>query len=154
MRVSSVAPSLALLLLSAGLNPAPAQTPTRIVSLATLRDRARPLLLVAPTPNDPQLQTQLRLLHNSAPALTDRDIVIIAIPFNGPAPTPTMLTDSGAAAARRRFHIAPANFTVLLLGKDGGEKLRTTQPLPLETLLNTIDAMPMRQQEMRSKPQP
>jgi hypothetical protein len=154
MRVSSVAPSLALLFVTAGLNPAPAQTPTGIVSLATLRDRARPLLIFAPTPNDPQLQIQLRNLQNSVPALAERDIVVIAIPYNSPSPTQATLTDSGAQTARRRFHIDPSDFTVILLGKDGGEKLRSTKPLPIETLLNTIDAMPMRQQEMHSKPHP
>jgi hypothetical protein len=54
-------------------------------------------------------------------------------------------------AARRRFHIRPNDFTVILIGKDGGEKLRSRQPISLDTLRSTIDAMPMRQEEMRSQ---
>jgi hypothetical protein len=36
-------------------------------------------------------------------------------------------------------------FTVLLIGKDGGEKLRQHTSIPIDKL----DAMPMRQAEMR-----
>lgn len=134
--------------------PIAVQATTGIVSLASLRDRARPLLIFARKPNDPQLQIQLRRLHDNAAAVSDRDIVVIAIPFESPAPTPAMLTDSDAQAARRRFNIAPADFAVILIGKDGGEKLRSTKPLTMDKLRDTIDAMPMRQQEMRSrKPQ-
>jgi hypothetical protein len=135
-------------------SPIPSQMPAGIVSLATLRDRARPLLIFAPTPNDPQLQIQLRRLHDHVPDLTARDIVVIAIPYENPSPTPATLTVEAAQSARRRFHIAPTDFIVILIGKDGGEKLRSSKPLTIEKLNETIDAMPMRQQEMRTHPQP
>jgi len=37
----------------------------------------------------------------------------------------------------------------LLIGKDGGVKLREDSPISNQKLFNTIDAMPMRQREMR-----
>jgi hypothetical protein len=134
--------------------PIAAQAPVGITTLASLQDRSRALLIFAPGPNDPQLQIQLRRLHDNAAAVSDRDIVVIALPFDSPSPTPAMLTGSDAQAARRRFNIAPADFAVILIGKDGGEKLRSSKPLTMDKLRDTIDAMPMRQQEMRSrKPQ-
>jgi len=141
---------LATLLLALTL-AAPQTTSTGIVTLSALRDRARPLLIFAPTPNDPQLEIQLRRLNQSPTALAERDVVVIAIPYNNPSPTAAALTGSGAEAARRRFHVPPADFTVILIGKDGGEKLRSTKPLTLQQLLDTIDAMPMRQDEIRSR---
>ena len=54
-----------------------------------------------------------------------------------------------ATDARKRFNIGPDSFTVILIGKDGGEKLRSSDPIPAQKLLDTIDAMPMRQQEAR-----
>ncbi|WP_375581249.1 DUF4174 domain-containing protein [Marivirga tractuosa] len=39
----------------------------------------------------------------------------------------------------------------LLIGKDGGVKLRSNSPFSNEKLFNTIDAMPMRQREMKDK---
>lgn len=158
MRASSFAASFALPLLLAGLSHPPAlaqtTTPTGVVSLATLRDHARPLLIFAPNPNDPQLQIQLRRLRDNAPAIANLNIVVIAVPYNSPSPTQAMFTDSGAEAARRRFNVAPADFAVILIGKDGGEKLRSTKPLSVEKLRDVLDAMPTRQQEIRSHPQP
>jgi hypothetical protein len=126
---------------------AAAQSPK---TLAELRDTSRPLLIFAPTPGDPQLEIQLRTLNEHAPEAADRNLVPIAIIPGNPSPTSTTLTGSEAEAARRRFRITPADFTVILLGKDGGEKLRSHKPLTMRQLNSTIDSMPMRQEEMRS----
>ncbi len=40
-------------------------------------------------------------------------------------------------------------FQYLLIGKDGGVKLRSDTIVSIDQLFSTIDAMPMRQQEMR-----
>ncbi|RUA34255.1 MAG: hypothetical protein DSY77_06075 [Bacteroidetes bacterium] len=40
-------------------------------------------------------------------------------------------------------------FQNLLIGKDGGVKLRSNSPISNEKLFETIDAMPMRRREMR-----
>ena len=49
---------------------------------------------------------------------------------------------------RRRYDVAPEGFAVLLIGRDGGVKLRSGTPLTTGTLFDAIDAMPMRQAEM------
>lgn len=41
------------------------------------------------------------------------------------------------------------DFNIILIGLDGGIKLQQQDVLSIETLLNTIDAMPMRQSEMK-----
>ena len=38
-----------------------------------------------------------------------------------------------------------------LIGKDGGQKWRQSEPLDMETLFALIDGMPMRQAEMREQ---
>ena len=46
----------------------------------------------------------------------------------------------------------PAEFEgVLLIGKDGGLKFQGNFPVPPETLLALVDAMPMRRAEMKRK---
>ena len=45
-----------------------------------------------------------------------------------------------------------SGFTIILVGKDGSDKLRSTSPLILQKLYSTIDAMPMRQSEMKRHP--
>lgn len=44
---------------------------------------------------------------------------------------------------------ANQSYQNLLIGKDGGVKLRSNSPISNEKLFRTIDAMPMRQREMR-----
>jgi hypothetical protein len=151
MRLHRLLPALTLLMPLAT-RAQIALPPTGFVTLASLRDTARPLLIFAPTPGDPQLLIQLRRLQAASAAIAERDMVILALPYQSPSPTPAYLTATAAQAARRRFHIAPDDFTVILLGKDGGEKLRSSKPLSLDKLRATIDAMPMRRQEMRSHP--
>jgi len=48
----------------------------------------------------------------------------------------------------RQFSVPNMDFNLVLLGKDGDVKLHTSQP-SLENLLTLIDAMPMRQRELR-----
>jgi hypothetical protein len=43
------------------------------------------------------------------------------------------------------------DFTLILVGKDGSEKLRTYNLLTAKKLFALIDAMPMRRDEMRNK---
>ena len=122
-------------------------------SLTAFRDNSRPLLIFAPKANDFQLKIQLHYLQANPSAVTQRDIMAIAIPITGVAPTPITLTSADAQSARQRFGVEPGDFLVILLGKDGGEKIRSNRPVTLQTLTEIIDAMPMRQDEMkRQKP--
>jgi hypothetical protein len=43
----------------------------------------------------------------------------------------------------------PDKLTLVLIGKDGGEKMRQTGTVDLKAVFDRIDAMPMRQREMR-----
>jgi hypothetical protein len=133
------------------------------VTLDSMRDRYRPVLVFAPS-TTPDFLNQIRILAQGGVPLHERNVITVplllhqdnkpwGIVFNGNDDIGQMAHDE-QAAARRRFHIAPSSFTVILLGKDGGEKLRSTKPLTLQKLRDTIDAMPMRQEEMRARPTP
>ncbi len=122
-----------------------------ITTLDALRDRARPLLIFAAKPDDPQLEIQVRTLSEHAAEAHERDLVPVALPYNNPSPTPVQFSATDAEAVRRRFHVAPGDFAVILVGKDGGAKLRSAKPLSMKKLIETIDAMPMRQDEMRGR---
>ena len=49
----------------------------------------------------------------------------------------------------KKYKASTQNFTFILIGKDGGEKLRSTQPISKEKLYRIIDDMPMRKSEMK-----
>jgi hypothetical protein len=50
-----------------------------------------------------------------------------------------------------RFGLTPSTFAVVLVGKDGTEKFRSTQPVSAPALFALIDQMPMRRWEMRQR---
>ena len=153
MRSTTALPLLALSVatLTGATRHATAQ-PDGLVTLTELHHTARPLLIFAARPDDPLLEIQLRNLQEHAADAADRDIVAVAIPFASPAPTAAHLSATEATDVRRRFKIAPADFAVILIGKDGGEKLRSHKPFTMHELAETIDAMPMRQDELRRSP--
>jgi hypothetical protein len=78
-------------------------------------------------------------LQNHGAAFRDRDLLTLDSFEDGPT----------GEVARREFGIGRGDFAVVLVGKDGGEKLRSTEPLRSRDLLDRIDAMPMRRREMR-----
>ncbi len=140
---------LAAALLAFPMPLAHAQNPPSPTTLSALRDRFRVLLVFAKSPDDPALLAQAHMLKDDAPGMHDRDLLLIAVPYNTPSPSEVTLTPDATQDARHRFHVAPSDFTVLLLGKDGGEKFRANKPVPFSRLRDKIDTMPMRQEEMR-----
>ena len=116
-------------------------------TLASLRDHQRVLLVFA-NGNNQQAETQLTVAATHTDGFRERDLVVAGITGTDTAVPTVTLAPQEETAARSRFHVRPGQFTVLLLGKDGGEKLRSHSAIPWETLQRTIDAMPMRQGEM------
>lgn len=97
-------------------------------------------LLVITAPSGDRLAEQQRGLFQSAAAgMAERQIVLIEA-----------LDDSEQAKRIRTALSADGKrFQVFLLGKDGGIKLASPTPLSATTLFGTVDAMPMRRNEMR-----
>ncbi len=73
--------------------------------------------------------------------LAERNLVVMEAVGTGPE----------ATALRKRLRLPPEAFRAVLIGKDGGSKLVSEEPIPPQTLFATIDAMPMRKDEMRTR---
>ena len=56
-----------------------------------------------------------------------------------------------AAALQNTYHIPPDSFSLILIGKDGHEKDRWSEPVDMQEIFSVIDAMPMRRQEIRDR---
>ena len=119
----------------------------------------RPLAVFAPSADDDRLAALRRLVDRNAPAMRERDMLVAEVLPDGgrlmPVPgsaTPSLknLSDVEAQALRRRFKVAPEDFVMILVGKDGGEKHRYAAAEELERSFIDIDRMPMRKREMRS----
>jgi hypothetical protein len=133
-----------------------AECASNAADLAAMRACYRPLLLFAPHADDGELARQLDELGKHAEDLRERDVPVVVILEDGqefPAERLKglpMARWSGDERSRVREQFATGRypFSVVLIGKDGGEKLRVHALLPVAKLKSAIDAMPMRQAEM------
>ncbi|NVO23408.1 DUF4174 domain-containing protein [Donghicola sp. C2-DW-16] len=105
-------------------------------NLAEFKWTHRPLIVFADSPYDPAFVRQMELIEDDLPALVERDVVVL-----------TDTDPSARSALRSALH--PRGFGFVLVGKDGGIKLRKPSPWTVREISRTIDKMPMRQQEIR-----
>jgi len=105
--------------------------PPDTADLNQYRWNMRPVVIFAPSAKDASYLEQMAMLEQSQIALAERDIIVLI---------DTVPTKNG----QLRSQLKPKGFEVVLVGKDGGMKLRDTRPISSEVLLSTIDQMPMR----------
>lgn len=100
--------------------------------------QSRPIVVFADSENDPRFEQQLTLLQAQAAALAERDVVV--------------LTDTDpSVTSDLRKKLRPRGFMIVLIGKDGGIKLRKASPWDVREVSRVIDKMPMRQREVRER---
>ena len=107
--------------------------------VADMKWQKRVLLVAAPDAGDASLVDQRRIVARWQSAADERDLAVVEIVGDR-----VVGASDAAATLRQRYRLPAAGFTVVLIGKDGGAKLRRTRPIPAAILEETIDAMPMR----------
>ncbi len=134
--------------------------PAQPKTLLAMRGCYRPLLVFAPSLDYPQLVEELNQLKAHAPELKSRSVLYVPIvpeghnqPIPGSKVPTARLSEDELAAMRLRFKVEQADFLVILIGKDGQEKLSNKAPVPVDQLERLIDSMPMRKNEMKPAPQ-
>jgi hypothetical protein len=109
--------------------------------LTTAQTRSyRQIYLFAPNAQDPNLKEQQQIFASDTEGVKERDLRVTVI-----------LTESDNSKLMKRYKIQTDKFTFLLIGKDGGEKFRSSKTVDLQRLFSLIDGMPMRQDEMRRR---
>lgn len=110
--------------------------------------RFRPVMVFAPSAEDERLSRQRQAFARLHQDLRERDIVLIEVVGNQVATIHGPECDQNADALRARYGAAADQFSTLLIGKDGGVKLRSDEPVTSDKLFGLIDAMPMRRREI------
>jgi len=112
----------------------------------------RILLVFAQSEGDTTFQTFKKQLLEEMEGIADRDLLIFEIFEIGRSSSDGSLLDAGTVENLRKYlSIKPGSFAIILIGKDGNEKFRSTLMVKLVELFSLIDSMPMRQREMREK---
>ena len=104
--------------------------------LRSLRDKARPIVIVSDAPDDPRVSEQVSALDHARRGLVARDIEVLREARTG-------------GALREALGLPDHGFAVVLVGKDGSPKRVWHVPVEPARVFALIDAMPMRRREMR-----
>ena len=121
--------------------------------LKSLQWEKRPLLIFAPSANHPLFTKQRAIIQQARSGLAERDMIVIEITGNAKRTTLGSSPSASAAAFRRHYGIGMKMFRVMLVGKDGGQKLVSGNVVSSGRLFDLIDSMPMRRNEMRRQSQ-
>jgi Domain of unknown function (DUF4174) len=113
--------------------------------------RKRVLLIFAPDAENDSFKRQLSAVKEVKTGFEERDLVVICIfPLSGLDERNKPFNAANAIKLRKKFNVAVDDFKVILLGKDGGAKKTSAQPLDMQQLFRLIDAMPMRRDEVKN----
>jgi hypothetical protein len=108
------------------------------VTLSDLLYVARPVIVFADSPNQPEFRRQMQLFEADMSGLGLRDVIVI-------------VDTDPAARSPIRQELRPRGFNLILIDKDGRVNLRKPEPWDVREISRQIDKMPLRQQEIRDQ---
>jgi len=122
------------------------------VDLSADKWKNRLLILFASSEEEEAYLTLKKEIVLQGKEIRDRDLLIFHVLEKGESRLGTERLRSGQALSlKKHLSVPPGQFVIILVGKDGGEKLRQDRLVELKEVFRIIDAMPMRQQEMKKK---
>ena len=112
----------------------------------------RVVLIFSPDFQSGKGKDQFSILNKEKVELEDRKLIIYQLSpetaLKGTLPIDDLVF---IKEMYQRFSIPKDEFSVLLIGLDGGEKLKQSALLTTEELFGIIDRMPMRKNELRRR---
>jgi hypothetical protein len=109
----------------------------------------RLLLIFAMDENDPPFKKLQDEIIAQKAEVENRDLLVFEFFERGLSRMNTTPLDSVEVhSIRKHYKIPQSAFKVILIGKDGGVKLKQDDTVSLEVIFERIDAMPMRKNEI------
>ena len=122
------------------------------LDLSQFRWKNRLLLLFAPDRSHPPFGRLHQSLGTQKAETLERNLIIFEILESGSSDINSVFLDPTISQTlREKFEAASGEFMVILIGKDGGIKLKRRERTELKDIFGLIDSMPMRQEEVRQK---
>lgn len=115
-------------------------------SLSELTWKKR-VIIVFGNESDRRISRQMEILTDQRSELDERDIVVIGVTDNEAKTFFGSVSQLDAVALRQEADIKRGSFQVVLVGKDGGIKLRSDKVISNADMFDVIDRMPMRRAE-------
>jgi hypothetical protein len=121
------------------------------IDLGDYQWKNRILLVFAESDERPEYNDFMDAWLQAQEGVEDRDLLVFQVLIEGRSKGPRgPLTPKQGDDLRKRFATAGEPFGVVLIGKDGGVKLRSSSA-GVEQVFRLIDTMPMRRAEMREQ---
>jgi len=153
-RAQLAAWSQLVVILLAGCDADPKSESMEQIDLDTYRWRNRLLIVFADSRQDNEFRQQAEMWSGQERGVEGRDMVLMHLLLEEAGEIgSSQISPEAAAGLRRRTDVPAEGFCVLLIGKDGGVKLRSSKPVSPDEVFALIDAMPMRQAELKRKRQ-
>lgn len=115
-------------------------------SLSELTWKKR-VVIVSGDALDQRVAQQIKILTDQRSELGERDLVVIGVTDDEAKALFGSVSKLDAVALRREADIKKDRFQVVLVGKDGGIKLRSDTIVSDVDMFEVIDRMPMRRAE-------
>jgi hypothetical protein len=114
--------------------------------------KQRVVLIFSPDFQSGKGRDQLSIFKKEKEGLEDRRLIVYQItPEKAVKGTLPIDNPDFIKKMYQRFAVPKNNFMVVLIGLDGGKKLKQSKLLTTEELFAIIDGMPMRRSELRSR---
>jgi hypothetical protein len=114
-------------------------------SVAGMQFHNRVLLVFAPSLHDARLAAQGAVMAQLAIEAAKRDLLFVQVD-----PMTVIGAHDNGDKLRRKFRVPVDAYRALLIGKDGKVALESNTVIEGPRILHAIDAMPMRQAEVRA----
>ena len=112
--------------------------------------KQRVLVILTENKQDNLYIKQCEAINSQSKGLKERKLVVYHMTPTAYAKGTTELQWTTTAKGYKRYKKTNAPFEIILLGLDGGVKLRQTKLVSLNDLYALIDAMPMRRSELKN----
>lgn len=119
-------------------------------SLKEYRWENRVIVIVSGEKDTIEFQEQYKALSVEKKALEDRDLILVLLKEKSVEFSQGNESQIDKNRLRKELKINPAFSGVILIGKDGGVKMRDKFYVEPQKIFDLIDSMPMRQAEMKN----
>jgi len=119
------------------------------INLDDYQWKNRIVIVISPNERYRRYKQFMEEWKDKAEGVANRDLLLIEVfEIGNSRMGKVRLSRQAEETIRKRFEVEAVNYLVILIGKDG--KVKTQNRLvTVEQLFNLIDAMPMRQEEMK-----
>jgi hypothetical protein len=142
--------SLSVVLSSFGMESATSDSIS--FTLEDYRWKNRVIILLSDDKKNDDYRQQVDQLYKNSVGVKERDLRIVSVFDKGASNLDgKQITVESAQKIQETYGDEKDSFLFLLIGKDGGIKIRADHAVSVDHIFERIDSMPMRQREMKNK---